>query len=149
MKVSMRGRHTSTHPASVYMKTSTKRFEKTRYPDLFKDTDWGRSEVIDPDVIPEDIYNNRNSLVETYGITAFVPPARVPQGLKHFYSHPDVCMFDNVEVYVTKEGLYIVLNSPGSEDIFYVNALLRCKWHKISKMCHPKCSTYIRVFKGE
>ena len=79
--------------------------ERTKYPEIFENTYWGRSRCDD---LPERIFEGRNVIVERYHIIGY--NERLHGDVLHYFHNANV--FDHVEVYSCEWCRFLIIVSP-------------------------------------
>lgn len=116
-------------------------YQKTKYPNIFKNTYWGKRVETDDVII-----TNRNKFVENNNIKRFAKsiPYQVEENeiFKHYQEH----IFDHEEYYLTMNKHYILISSPyisneNKQDKIYDEL----GWIKIDKLYDSGASTYMKI----
>jgi hypothetical protein len=123
------------------MTEMNKNYSKTNYPNIFKNTYWGKFNLLDNNYhISEDIFLNRNNFIETNNIKSCVQkrPYYIEVELNKLKK------WDHIELYITNNNEYILVSSIYGND--YNDDYIKLNWSSTNKLYSIEAFTYIKIF---
>ena len=117
-----------------------KRYSNTKYPNIFKDTYWGRGPSDDPFSMNE-IVLNRNNLVETYDIKKVLHsyPSYIKKEFELLGNYAD-----HIECYITNNKNYILISSIYINSNINIDSIMK-GWVSVDKLYSLSTITYMKL----
>jgi len=120
-------------------------YEKTRYPDLFKNTYWGRYKFgTEHSTISEEMIENRNKFVEENNVKENCDDS-LPEYVREIVNKEKAKLYtDHLEYYKTSNS-YLIMSNPYIVHEKDRTKYLKNGWREIYKLYADQALTFIKV----